>query len=131
MAGNPYAPPRAPVVADTRRYDAQPLYFPVAIWKFLLMFCLTLGVYELWWFYKNWDLIRRRDGSDIWPFWRAFFAIFWVYPLFKRMRESANENGISRPFPAGFYATIFILSRFAWRAPGSYSLIVLVGLVIL
>jgi hypothetical protein len=132
MADNPYAPPTAPVAdIDQQPYDAQPMFFPVPIWKLLVMLVFTLGFYELYWFYKNWKLIRERDGSNIMPFWRAIFAIFFVYPLFRRMREDGQLHGVSGGFAAGFLAAIWIFARIIWNAPGNVAFFGILGLVVL
>jgi len=47
--------PSLPVVA----------YHHVAPLKFAILSVATLGVYELFWFYKNWKFVRQRDQSRI------------------------------------------------------------------
>jgi hypothetical protein len=53
--------------ADTLDLPGRPLFFPVSITKFLLLSIGTLGLYEIYWFYKNWGFIKARDRSDISP----------------------------------------------------------------
>lgn len=67
-----------------------PLYFAVSPLKLVVMSVCTFGIYELYWFYKNWVLIKGRDRSDIMPFWRAFFAYFFCYSFFKKVKTSAE-----------------------------------------
>ncbi len=62
-----------------------PLYFPVSLLKLVIMSVVTAGIYEIYWMYKNWALVREREKLDIRPFWRAFFGFFFCYSLFKRV----------------------------------------------
>ena len=55
---------------------------------------LTLGLYELYWFYKNWKLARDEGGAKVRPFWRAIFAIFFAPSLFVRIHNSAKAIGL-------------------------------------
>ena len=38
-----------------------PLYFPVSNTKLVLLSVCTLGLYEFYWFYKNWALVKERE----------------------------------------------------------------------
>jgi hypothetical protein len=54
------------------------LFLPASPLKLVVMSLCTFGLYELYWFYMNWNLLKQRHNSDISPFWRAFFAIFFA-----------------------------------------------------
>jgi len=69
-------------------------FFTASILKLIVMTVFTLGIYELYWFYKNWILIKHRTGKRLSPLWRATFAPFWGYALFKDIKKVADENGI-------------------------------------
>src|SRR5262249_4420660 len=58
-------------------------YHHVSKLKFCIFSLVSFGLYELYWFYKNWKYIRNRDHSDIWPFWRALFSPIWCHGLVK------------------------------------------------
>lgn len=53
--------------------QGQPVLFPVSPLKLVVMSTVTLGIYEIYWFYKNWKLVKQQTDRDIMPFWRAFF----------------------------------------------------------
>ena len=78
----------------------QPIFFPVSSLKLVVMCIVTFGIYEVYWFYKNWKLIKQRTASDIMPFWRAFFAVLFCYSCFKRIEEAATSRGLSCPPPS-------------------------------
>lgn len=65
----------------------KPLFFPVSVRKLVLMSIFTLGLYELYWLFKNWQLIKDRERSGIIPALRAIFGVFFCYGLFRRIRE--------------------------------------------
>ena len=118
MSENPYAPPTAQVAdIDSVLPDNSNPLFAVGTVKVVVMSICTFGIYHLYWFYRNWNLIRVRDRSDIMPFWRAFFGIIWCYPLFKRFRQDGEAHGVTDGFAAGPMAVAFILLQLAWRLP--------------
>jgi len=98
-------------------------YFAVSLLKFTLMSIFTFGIYELYWFYRNWTLIRQREGTDISPFWRAFFAVFFCYPLFSRIRAYATSLDLHQSVPAGPLAAGWIITTLLWKLPDPYWLL--------
>lgn len=71
-------------------------FAPVAIHKLLIMSCFTLGLYEIHWFYKQWDYIRRIDRKRFNPALRAILNGLFAYPLFRsiRLRGLAKQSEI-------------------------------------
>jgi len=111
-------------------------YFVVGTVKFILMSLFTLGIYHIYWSYKNWKYIKDREHSNIMPFWRAFFLFpIWIFGLGKKIRdhcievsEQPNFNHIS----VGFGYLIFNFWGFSdeiWRL--FFSLFAFVPLLIL
>ena len=45
--------------------SSTPLYFPVSLLKFAMMSIVTFGLYEVHWFYKNWDFERSRTQERL------------------------------------------------------------------
>jgi len=80
----------------------------------------TLGIYEIFWFYKNWSLIKQREKSDINPFWRAVFGFFFCYQCFSHIRSEAETLGIRPTPPAGLLAIAWIITTSLWRLPDPY-----------
>ncbi len=92
------------------------LYFPVSLVKLAVMSFCTLGLYQLYWFSRNWDIIKDRDHSAIKPSWRAILSFFYCYPLLKNIQATAATQEIWRtlsplPLTAAWIATS-ILSMF-------------------
>jgi hypothetical protein len=91
--------PQIPELINTpHNTSATPIFFPVSGFKLFVMSVGTGGFYDLYWFYKNWKLIRLRDRSDIMPFWRSCFAFIFSYPLFKRIKNASALEGIASEF---------------------------------
>jgi hypothetical protein len=103
----------------------QPLFFPVSRLKLIIMSIVTFGIYELYWFYKNWKLIKQRTGDNIMPFWRAFFGVIFCYSCFKEIKEVAKTQNVTFPSTPGLLATIWIVFTITWRLPDPYWLVCL------
>jgi hypothetical protein len=120
MQPEPSAPSSPPLPAT------KPLFFAVGILKMAVLSATTLGAYELYWIYKNWQLVKERELPGIMPFWRAFFGFFWIYPLLSLMRtgERALPGAVeSGTLKAGPLAMAWVLLTLTWRLPDPLGLI--------
>lgn len=125
MNQNPYAPPQAEVVdvtVDEVLANDETIFFPCSLLKLALMSLSTLGLYHIYWFYKNWQYVKDRTREDITPAARGIFAILFCYGLFKRIREY-QETVSTNKLAAGPLATIFIFLNIAGRLPGLLAVI--------
>ena len=91
--------------------DSAPVFFPVSIRKLVVMSTATLGFYLVYWAYKNWQLIKARDGIKIRPFWRAVFFIFFIHPLLEKIKSTANTNGVSTNYSSLLITSVLIALR--------------------
>jgi hypothetical protein len=104
--------------------------FPVSLLKLTVMSICTFGLYELYWFYENWKLIKQRQRSNIVPFWRAFFAPFFCYQCFDEIREEARKLGLTPLPPAGPLAAGWIITIvLGGRLPDPYWLVTFLAFV--
>lgn len=62
--------------------------------KFVIMSVLSLGLYQIYWLYRNWMAVKYREGTRIRPLWRGYFGPLYLYPLARRVREGALAAGI-------------------------------------
>jgi hypothetical protein len=106
-------------------------FFTASTLKLTLMSICTLGIYELYWFYKNWVQIKARSEPNIMPFWRAFFAPIWAYSCFKHFKTTANENDVQESLPIGFLAFAFFMLQVSVRLPDPFWLITFFSFLIL
>jgi hypothetical protein len=134
MNPNPYAPPQAPVADVAEIPDAgadAPPFFPVSRLKLLVMFFSTLGLYQMYWPYKNWKMVRlRTDEKNIMPFWRAFFGVFFFYSLLDRVKKHDPESTAAQ-MAAGGLAAAWIIPNLLWKLPDPYWLICLASIFVL
>ena len=100
-----------------------PVYFSVSIPKLVCLSFCSFGIYELYWFYKNWQLERGRAHEALSPFWRTIFTVFFCYSLFKRVIVTGSKAGLFAGGGAGLLATLYIIVSISWNLPDPYSLI--------
>lgn len=108
--------PEQESVLEPKLYSG-PLFFTVSPLKFIVMSMCTFGLYELFWQYKNWQLISDRHGSKLHSFWRTFFAVVFVYNLLSEIRSVAGNRGFDTKLQAGMLAAAWIVMTLTWRAP--------------
>jgi hypothetical protein len=89
-----------------------------------------MGIYQLYWFYQNWRLVKRRTGEDIMPVWRALFGVFFCYSLFNRIRNHNADSSASK-LAAGPLAAGWIILGVLGRLPEPYWLITFVSVVVM
>ena len=106
----------AATVAETDAYRATP-QFAVSLGKLAVMSLCTFGLYELYWFYKQWDTLRRRERENLSPFWRTFFAPLWAFSLFPRIRQLTAKYGVPATWSGGGLALAFLIFGAASRLP--------------
>jgi len=99
----------------------QPLYFAVSTTKLFVLSLCTFGWYLIYWFYKNWWLIKEREQSNINPVLRSvLFAGFFCYFCFARIRATAKENSVNASLPAGLLTAGWIICVLLTIPPEPY-----------
>jgi len=100
-------------VRDKSKFDRleESAFYPVSMLKFIALSFATLGLYQLYWYYRNWCYIKRADKVHILPFARAFFSGFWAYSFYSRLvggEEAKNIKGLPKAtWAAIFFAIIY------------------------
>jgi hypothetical protein len=103
--------------------EGRVVFFPVSPLKLVVMSTVTFGLYEVYWFYQNWKLIKQRTGLNIMPFWRAVFGVLFCYPFFREVEDAAASRKISFPASPGLLAVAWIILALTSRLPVPYWLI--------
>jgi|GEM_PF-212003 len=114
--------------------EEQPIFFAVSIAKLVVMCLCTLGLYQTYWFFKNFQLEADRAGRGRYagPIVRAVFSVFLAYSLFtdiKRQGELApgvlgqSELAQGPRLAAGWLALAWALLSISYRLPDPYWLI--------
>jgi hypothetical protein len=114
--------PQTSLVLD-ESVAVQPPFFQVSVTKLIVLTICTLGFYQLYWFYKNWQLIRDREDIAVLPAARALFAYFYCYQAFCRVRDFPTTNISNSRLPAGPLAAGWIVTTFLSNLPDPYWLI--------
>jgi hypothetical protein len=109
---NPYAPPSADLsgvpAVGVSADQATPRFFAVSGVKLFLLGLATFGLYEVYWFYQNWKLVKAREQSDIMPFWRGFFAVFFCRQLAENIERDCARYDVTPKNSLTSYAVLWV-----------------------
>ena len=133
MSPNPHARPEA-IDADVVPHygiGPEPPFFPVSVTKLVVLSICTLGIYELYWFDRNWRQIKARERTDISPALRTIFAYFYCYQCFGRVRNYDVPALADSKLAAGPLAIGWIVTSFLWKLPDPYWWLTLFAFVFL
>jgi hypothetical protein len=87
----------------------------------ILMSVATLGVFQIYWMYKNWWYFDRRDNMGIRPGWRAWFGIFYIHQLLRRIHGDWETNHVIAPqFYPSALATGWVVTFIAGNVLGRF-----------
>lgn len=114
MTDNLYLPPTARV--DDAQEPPQHEFYVVAPRKFVLLYIFTLGLYSIYWFYRNWSLQKLRRRLDVWPVPRSIFQIFFTHSLFRRIDAQLQQSGSRYRWKAEAVATTYVVLILLSRA---------------
>jgi sulfite exporter TauE/SafE len=83
-------------------------YFSVARHKLIVMSVTTLSMYQIYWFFRNFQHINQRTGSGGSPFWRAVAAPLTAHGLFTHVRSDAQSRFIPVSWSSAGLAVIYL-----------------------
>lgn len=114
---NPYAAPEAELQVPSA--SARPAaFYAMSPRKAVVMTMLTLGFYDLVFWYRHWKRLKD-NGYDFSPFFRAFFAGFTSFRFVSILRTARVErdlpSGEGLRASAGIYLGLNIASRISER----------------
>src|SRR5437660_416343 len=97
------------------------------------MHVCTLGLYQIYWMYKNWRCIKERENPYINAAARGFLSILFVWTLLVRMRNEMCECG-AKPIPTPWlFSFLWVLLALIGQAPtvaGLFSLLSVIPLLV-
>jgi len=105
---NSEQPRKQPEFLSTVTEEKTIQFFSVSEGKLTTLYILSLGLYGVYWFYKNWKLQQPLMDKKIYPVWRAIFSIFFTHSLFRRINEQATSLEKKHQFNANTLATFFV-----------------------
>jgi hypothetical protein len=95
-----------------------PTFYVVSRKKLAILYMATLGLYGVYWFYKNWSNYKHRtsDNSDfdrsIWPVARGIFSIFFTHALFREVKAYGRDKAKVAEWVNESQATMLVLLMF-------------------
>lgn len=127
MTENPYLAPEAEIDISPPPIEAETFYV-VSKKKMAILFISTLGLYQLYWIYRNWRLYKTATGQRMWPVARAIFPVFFIHSLFREVDHRRSQNSSGWPeWNHSSHATMLVImlivshivDRMAGRSIGS------------
>jgi uncharacterized protein DUF4339 len=135
----PFPPPPvqsagwSPAVAAATAATAEPPrpapWFVVGPVKLAVMSIVTLGLYQVFWFYRHWKQARDVQHDDVWPIPRAIFGVIFAYPLFSELADTAAVRGHAHVPNAIFSTILFVALTVAQRLPDPWWLVTFFSVV--
>lgn len=72
----------------------KPAFHPVSPQAFVVLSLATIGLYPMYWAYRCWTYIRRRDGSTIWALPRAVLLFLTFASLMSEIDDEASPRDV-------------------------------------
>lgn len=107
MSNEIYNPPTA-TLTDSAVETTRTEFYVISKKKFLLLFMSTLGLYQLYWLYRNWKLQKSATALDVIPLLRAAFQVFFFHSLFRRIDHRLRQRGKRFYWHPDSYATALV-----------------------
>lgn len=85
---------------ETEQARGNDTFFAVSTRKMVVMSLCSFGLYQVYWLYWNWRIIKFRDHRKISPPWRSVLGLFFLYPILRRINRGSARLGM-----AGFSAS--------------------------
>ncbi|MEM8983851.1 MAG: hypothetical protein AAGC71_12545 [Pseudomonadota bacterium] len=108
MSEDIYAPPESDVDFTATNPDGVQFYV-VSLRKFFLLSILTMNLYYVYWFYRNWRDVKQSIGGDEWPVMRAIFYIFFTHSLLGLVNDKLEDTQTDFKWSPRTTATAFVL----------------------
>lgn len=107
--------------------DTGPSWFAVGPAKLVAMSVVTLGFYQVYWFYQQWRRVRD-GGEDVRPLPRSLFGVIFGYSLFRRVIRSAEDVAVPAAGP-GALTVAYILLCLCAQLPLPFALLTLLSVL--
>jgi len=94
---------------DFSQSESREVFYGIHPRNLVIFSILTLGFFDVIFFYKAWKHIKKIEKSDISPFWRAIFLIFFCHDYFERVIGEAHSRQYQTKLKSGFVAFSYIV----------------------
>ena len=105
-----------PVPSEYISVNHAPYPYVISIWKLIIMCLSTFGLYEIYWFYRQWKSFNtandlKHGNFTLWIY--SLFAPLSSYSLFKHISNNVKETNDGKGLEAGGLAIVyFFFTRF-------------------
>lgn len=103
--------------------------FGMSVAKLAVLAVCSFGLYEIYWSYKQWDALRRREHESLMPFWRAFFAPLWGFSLFSRVQQLTAAHLVPATWSSTGLGLAYLVIHVSWRLPDPYWLVSMLSFI--
>jgi hypothetical protein len=107
MTESIYAPPESDIEVNDNTDGS---YYVVAPAKFLTLAIATVGLYLVYWSYRQWRMVKQRDETSIWPVPRGLFYIFFTHSLYADINAKLKRDQASFSWKPGMSATLVVVA---------------------
>lgn len=104
---NIYTAPKAELIDKPE--EENPEFFPTSTKKLIILYIATLGIYPVYWFYKQWKYQQKVMDKKIIPILRSIFLVFFTHSLFRNIEAAAEKKNIAVSWGANALASVFII----------------------
>lgn len=106
-------------------------FYVVAKPKFIILFIATMGLYGVYWLYRQWSCVKAaapfQSTTDISPVMRAIFGVFYIHSLFGEVKQHSRGAANLAGWKPGIHATLLVITllicvvvgRMAWLDIGA------------
>lgn len=95
-----------------RPFQGESLYYPVTLPKFIFMWIASLGLYPMYWFYRNFRYIRDQQKTAIMPVPRGIFYYLWYFNLWQSLQQDNAARFEASHLPAKSIAAVLAVLFF-------------------
>ncbi|MDO7902295.1 hypothetical protein ACE1YR_08310 [Pseudomonas sp. K1(2024)] len=103
-----YAPDQPDQSIPPQATENRPFYV-VSRGKFLTLWILSFGMYQLYWAFANWKQLERSTGEKLWPIARALFSVFFTHSLYREADTHLKRSGSDFRWNPMKLATLFVI----------------------
>lgn len=100
--------------------SSEDYFFTASTLKLVVMSICTAGGYELYWFIKNWMLMKDRSETKSVPWWYPLLPPMEVLFIFSNMKAAALQANIRQNLSPIVLTLGFCITFLALRLPGPY-----------
>lgn len=100
--------------------STSPYPYVISIPKLVVLSIVTFGLYEIYWFYKQWKSLKAERNLKVTPWARALFATIMSYSLFKEVSKAIKSVDKTTDLGAGGLAVAYFFLLILYKLPDPY-----------